>query len=382
VITLITGLPGHGKTLYTLSWIKAKAEKENRPVFYARIKGLKLPWQVIDPFEWMKCPANAIVVIDEVQKSNNPDDPKSPTLFGVRKRGDPVPPWAAALETHRHMGIDLVLITQDPMLLDVHDRKLVGQHFHVKRTFGLARATVHEFGGCRPNVAQSTSGSVRHEWSYPKRAYDWYTSAEVHTVKARVPFKVWLFLSLPFIVLGLSWYAWSHYLDPDRGKQAAPVATPTALQAQAPPDARGRNLTVAQYVATFQPRVPGLAYTAPVYDDVTKPAQAPYPAACVLMRGVCKCYTQQGTILETGRDLCEQIVNAGFFVAWQKPEPPRPVRAPDPVKQPETLYSVPIALTPPSASKEPAPFYIEPPSPQRTVPPPRVAAAPAPTVSR
>ena len=149
MIVLITGLPGNGKTLYALDWVKRKADKEQRPVFYARIKGLTLPWTLIDPFEWDKCPANAIVVIDEVQQANDPTDPKSPSLFGVRQRGAVVPPWAAALETHRHKGIDLVLITQDPMLMDVHDRKLVGMHFHVKRVFGLQRATVHEFGGCR-----------------------------------------------------------------------------------------------------------------------------------------------------------------------------------------------------------------------------------------
>jgi hypothetical protein len=59
MICLITGLPGNGKTLYALQWVKDKAEKEGRPVFYARIKGLKLPWTLIDPFKWFECPANA-----------------------------------------------------------------------------------------------------------------------------------------------------------------------------------------------------------------------------------------------------------------------------------------------------------------------------------
>lgn len=329
MITLITGLPGNGKTLYTISWIKAKAEKENRPVFYARIRGLKLPWTLIDPFKWDECPANAIIVIDECQQSDNPQDPKSPSLFGVRQRGAPVPQWAAALETHRHKGVDLVLITQDPMLLDAHDRKLVGQHFHVIRNFGMARATVHEFTACRPNVAQSRANSVRHEWSYPKDAYEWYESAEVHTMKARVPMRVWILLSLPFIIGAIVWYAWIRYLDPNREKGAPPpVSGPASSQfATAGQSSNGRALTVDEYVAQFQPRVQGLEYTAPVYDEVTKPTQAPYPAACVAMGPRCDCYTQQGTHLTVTPELCRQVVSGGFFLAWTPPDkPPAPAR--------------------------------------------------------
>jgi len=49
-ITLITGLPGHGKTLYTLARFKEEAEKAGRPVFHNGINGLNiLGWQVWDP---------------------------------------------------------------------------------------------------------------------------------------------------------------------------------------------------------------------------------------------------------------------------------------------------------------------------------------------
>lgn len=336
MIYLITGLPGNGKTLYALAWVKAKAEKEGRAVFYDRIKGLKLPWTRINAFEWDKAPPNSIVVIDECQQSDNPADPKSPTLFGVRQRGAPVPAWAAGLETHRHKGIDLVLITQDPMLLDAHDRKLVQTHWHVIRTFGLARATVHEFNGCRPNVANSRSGSQRHEWAYPKDAYQWYESAEVHTGKARVPMRIWLLLSLPFIIGALVWYAWTRYLSPSRASVVAPVSGAASAPPASQPQGRGVTLTKLDYLHSFEPRVAGLAYTAPAYDDVTKPTAAPYPAACIADTARCQCYTQQGTRLEVPADLCRSVAAGGFFVAWAKPEPahgsskPLPVGRQDP----------------------------------------------------
>jgi len=33
----------------------------------------------------------------------------------------------------------------------------------------------------------------------------------------------------------------------------------------------------------------------------------------------CLCYTQQGTKLDTGPELCKQIAEGGFFVAWDQP---------------------------------------------------------------
>lgn len=321
MITVITGLPGNGKTLYALTLVKALSEKEGRPVFYARIKGLKLPWTLIDPFEWFKCPPNAIIVIDEAQKSADPSDPKSPTLFGVRQRGAPVPIWAAKLEDHRHGGVDLFILTQDAMLLDSHDRKLCERHFHMRRTFGMQRATIHEFtGGARANASTTQKGSIRHEWAFNKEAYAWYESAEVHTHKARIPVRVWLFLALPLLLGALVWFFWTR-IDPSRKQAALDEQAAGASQGGARSAASaGRPVTAADYAADFRPRVAGLAYTAPAYDEVTKPVEAPYPAACVEMAKRCECFSQQGTKLEVPAYLCQGIVKGGFFVSWKTAE--------------------------------------------------------------
>lgn len=326
MITLITGQPGNGKTLYTLAYVKAWAEREGRQVWYHNINDLKLPWHRCDAKvetingrqesvpQWWLCPAGSIIVIDEAQNQG----------FGVRPRGQ-VPDWAQKLETHRHLGLDIVFITQDPSLLDSHDRKLCELHFHVVRTFGLQRAVVHEFRPVRENVLKSRKGSIEHRWKFPKEAFEWYHSAEVHTHKARVPAKVWVFLALPFVIGALSWYAWARYLNPDRkavsvvNEQATLKPGLTPVKASAAPGQAGQKLSRAEYLDQFQPRVSGLAYTAPVYDDVTKPVHAPYPAACVQSKKRCQCYTQQGTRLEVPQTMCEQITTGGFFIAWDKP---------------------------------------------------------------
>jgi zona occludens toxin len=69
MLTLITGQPGNGKSLYTIATVEAKRQAESRPVFYHGIPELSLPWsQLEDPTKWHECPEKSIIVIDEVQK--------------------------------------------------------------------------------------------------------------------------------------------------------------------------------------------------------------------------------------------------------------------------------------------------------------------------
>ena len=77
-------------------------------------------------------------------------------------------------------------------------------------------------------------------------------------------------------------------------------------------------LSAADYAASYQPRIEGLAYTAPRYDDATKPINVPYPAACISMGSRCECYTQQATKLPVPLALCSAIVKGGFFNDWQQ----------------------------------------------------------------
>ena len=171
MITFVTGLPGNGKTLYALQYVEAWAKREKRQVYYHGIKGLSeaLGWRKLDTQselvngkneppvdvpQWWTCPAGSIIVIDEAQNCG----------FGVRARGE-APVWSKGLETHRHLGVDLVMITQDPGLCDTHDTKLAERHFHVVRSFGFARGVVHEFSPVRrPNstaLRDTDKGSLK-----------------------------------------------------------------------------------------------------------------------------------------------------------------------------------------------------------------------------
>lgn len=310
MIVTITGLPGAGKTLWALTWVKAKAEKEKREVFYSGIKDLKLPWTEIDPEKWMDCPPGSIVVVDECQR-----------VFRPRSHGTQVPKHVSDLETHRHIGIDLVFITQHPMLIESNVRRLCGLHFHAVRKWGTQAATVHEWGAIKENCDKSRDDSQRHAFKYPKANYGLYHSAEVHTHKVRLPYHLLFIAAVPLAVGYAGWRIYSNWFPQAKAGEVQQLQQKPGVIAQASAGQvkKTEGLTRAEYIAQFDPRVSGLAYTAPAYDDVTKPQQAPYPAACVQSSTRCSCYTQQGTALETTPELCKGIVKGGFFIAWDKP---------------------------------------------------------------
>lgn len=317
-ITLVTGLPGAGKTLYSLFRWKREAESSTPPrkVFHNNIPGLAIPgWEPFEVEKWQECPPGSILVIDEAQFA-----------FPVTGRGQ-TPEWVQKLATHRHLGLDLVVITQDPMLLDNFVRRLVDRHFHVVRSFGTKFATIYEYvNGVKQDVAKSRgTDGIRHEWRYPKEVFDWYKSAEVHTVKSRLPARFWIMLAMPIVFIVFASMAYMRLRPGAQKPQENDAAAAAASQPYQLASIRGEQgrtslsraaMTPAEYAAAYTPRIAGLPHTAPVYDSVTAPQQAPYPAACLASAKRCQCYSQQGTRLDMDEKLCRQLADGGFFVAW------------------------------------------------------------------
>lgn len=302
----MTGLPGAAKTLYTLCAVKSLAEKDQRPVYYSGIVDCKLPWIELDkPEEWHQLPINAIVVIDEAQR-----------IFRPRGQGSAVPPHVAELETHRHKGIDLFLITQHPMLLDANVRRLVGRHLHAVRNFGMRRSTVHEWQECKPRCDESRADSVRHEFGYPVEAFAWYKSAEAHTHQRRLPARLFFLLAAPFIVAALVWWAWSR-MSAETVSKPKPGAILTQDSKGAVPvsDAKQLPKTATEYVRERMPRLQDFPESAPVFDGLATPKVFPVIAACVSSKkNGCLCYTQQGTRLSgISEYTCASFVARGAF---------------------------------------------------------------------
>ena len=319
MITLGTGLPGNGKTLFMLWYIKAKADRERREVYYHNVKDLNAEkvgnWLDFDPTKWMDLPHGSIILIDECQE-----------VFPKKPNGAQLPAFYEELAKHRHKGFDIFLITQHPTLIDNFVRRLVGQHFHSIRKFGLARATVYEWSACSPSpeLPSSQKTAIPMKWKFPAEVFSWYKSAEVHTVKRAIPAK--LVLGVLFVVavpvvgyLMLQAFQERHTVEPVHARGNAPgsVANPFGQAAGVGPvsvpfdavaDAR-------QYVEMRTPRVAGLPHTAPVYDTLTTPVRVPVPAACVVVpsKRSCKCYSQQATPMAVEFNMCVEFARNGYF---------------------------------------------------------------------
>lgn len=336
MISIITGLPGNGKTLFALWYIKRKAEREQREVYYNNIKDLNLPWTLLEkPEEWMSCPPGSIIVLDEAQ-----------FVFPKKSSGSKLPPHYDELATHRHKGVDIYIITQHPSLVDNFVRQLAGQHFHAVRKFGLNRATIYEWSACNASPQNPTSqkSSIPLKWSYPKEVFGYYKSAEVHTVKRAIPAKIFLALGFVGLVGFAGWFAMHKYAarydkKPDVQAQTGDFGGPGAVNVVDTADVGAKHSSsdeidpvadAKQYMFNQTPRVESLPETAPKYDALTVPVRVPVPAMCVQIGSVsvagkeirCKCYTQQATPMDIDFNMCMSIARNGRFMDFD-PEPMR-----------------------------------------------------------
>jgi len=314
---LNTGTPGAGKTLYTLwtvenrriadnkafydEWVKNGSHESQPPVvrevFYFNINIKKLAWIKLDkPEDWLKCPVGSIVVFDECQEA-----------FPPRSNNTVPPLYISELAKARHAGFDLYFVTQHPTFTDPYVRKLTDTHSHLMRPFGAKKANVYQWKGVKDNCDKTRKDAIKSTFGYPKEVFEWYKSAEVHTMKFNMPFKVMLMYLLPFLIAGAAYGVYNYY-----DKKIHPATgTPTMVN--------GANAGVTQkpkYVfdaASFRPRIDDVPWSAPRYDELTAPTIAPIVVGCMVFQGICKCLTQQGTTHHATMQFCLATLENGIF---------------------------------------------------------------------
>jgi zona occludens toxin len=340
-INFVTGLPRAGKTLWTLSYVKAKAEREKRQVYYCNIPGVTIPgWiEIKHPDEWLSLPDGAFIVVDELQD-----------FWGKQPTGAKVPAPILELSKHGKRGFDFFFITQEPELVHTTPRGLCQFHYYVIRAFGAGGCVIYKFQRMQTHPEKVKAKGEKFPWKYNKDAFTWYKSADVHNIKREIPKKV---IAIPFailLVIAAVWAAIAFFgrtteLAKNSGKTVASAGGAQPLPGAANGAAAAKPIqTPAEYVASYQPRIPGLAHTAPAYDTLTVAKVVPVPAACVEMKTLpdgCKCWTQQATPYDTTPSLCRQIARNGVFLAFIQPSEVQP--RPEPEKRVEAAYSPPSA---------------------------------------
>lgn len=204
MIRLITGTPGSGKTLYTVSQIMQVREKTPERKIFSDIKGLRIEGVEEAPDDWRDAPDGSIIIYDECQYREQ----------YTKKRGRNNYPMIIDLTTHRHTGKDIWLITQNPNFLHPDVLALVGEHYHIDRPLKANFANVYKW---RTAQLKPDGVTVRRRsesapiFKYDKELFNYYDSVDVdeenaHHKKLELPW-----LRITPLILGFCLCLWAFY---------------------------------------------------------------------------------------------------------------------------------------------------------------------------
>lgn len=344
MIILQTGVPGSGKTASVVDMLMhdesythftdKDGQKKERPLYVNGINDLKLPHNELTDDEIRAqplqdfLPYGALVVIDEAQR-----------LFPPRSAGSKVPLYVEALATHRHHGLDIVFITQDPSFLDNFVRKLTGRHIHV-RVLPIGRK-LFEWTKCeeKPDSPSALAGAIERSFKLPKETFDMYKSAEIHTKPGRRLPRIFYFmiLFLPAL-LAFGWFTYNrlHTRFFGDGEKPAAVAQNSPQTAAAGggntyPSSGGANafsaasdgrMSQSLEPVMFVPSIPERPESKPLYDGIRHVRQYERVAACVEGgKSGCTCYSDQATkIREISDAKCRDYAQNGLpFDPFREP---------------------------------------------------------------
>lgn len=300
-IELYTGKPGNFKTAFLVARMIAESKKDSpRPLIAYGINELEPgiatimtnpeKWNDIDPEgepvcdcpapgdkELVKRPLHAHVVpngslvfVDEAWK-----------WFGHLQDASrqPTPPHAIALAEHRHRGIDFVWTAQGPNQIYPFVRPLIDEHTHFVRKFKSLIVDRYVWGEMQDSVKSNSTrdAATKTTVTAPKHVFGKYKSASEHTIKTKIPAKVF---ALPAVLLaagallyfGIQAARPSKMAESYRAKEGAsglPDARPSIYASSSDRPGTTEPESAADYAKRHLPRFPTMPHTAPIYDDRT-----------------------------------------------------------------------------------------------------------------
>lgn len=323
MIILQTGVPGSGKTSSVVNMLMTDESythftdkdgvKKKRPLFVNGIPELKIEHEELTdeqikekPFQDF-LPYGSLVIIDEAQR-----------LMGTRSAASKVPPFIEALATHRHHGLDIVLITQHPSFLDSFVRRLVQRHMHV--SIKPVGRKLYEWNECvdQPDSSVNIAKAIERTFVLPKKSFGMYKSAEVHTKpKRRIPKSlIFVVLFIPLLI-GFTLYTINNMskrfsANEQQTTSTTAVSDVDGAEPKTSPDPAdiGQNLKPEDFVPTLAEK----PESKPIYNSVRQVKTFEYPVGCVDGgKSGCTCYSDQGTpIKEITKTMCKDYVRNGL----------------------------------------------------------------------
>ncbi|WP_127166213.1 MULTISPECIES: zonular occludens toxin domain-containing protein [Xanthomonas] len=343
-IELYTGQPGNGKTALMMERLVEESKRADRPIFAAGIAGLQdgLATTLEDPRHWnavkggevctcndtsvqAECtahvvPNGSLIFVDEAWKWFG-------HLHDATRQQTPL--HVLQLAEHRHRGLDFVWTTQQPNQLYPFVRGLIGAHTHVVRRFGTKMIDVFRWGELNEEIKSSAKRDLAQRTTrlLPASIFGAYKSAEVHTIKPRIPWKVLALPGLVILAIVLGWLAYT-MLKPSAMAAKATVKGTQSASADAAPGASANTAkrdaprweSPTQYAQQHLPRFGTMPWTAPIFDDRSptadpllvcmsspggRDAQGDYKAAS------CTCLTEQGTLYDLDQPQCRTLAKRG-----------------------------------------------------------------------
>lgn len=335
MLYLITGAPGAGKSNYMVSRL-VEFVKENRPIYQHGIDELKLPHQyvfcrdsackvcekigkkVLEKDRWYAddwqnwANENAVIVLDEVQRVWRPGGKDRKLTDDLR-----------SLETSRHSGIDIWMVTQHPSFLDVHVRRLNPRHYHVVDDWNGR----HIYETTEVNLDPSKKSGTREAVPLDKSVYGMYKSAEIHTKKKKkIPRKLKYVVVTMVLSLGALFYLGNLIFNRTTEGASNVISESQQSMERLSENVRdgrftgssgfssgsgevgfvGRDAIAESPLLDRAPVVAGRPETAPAWFHLVEVVTYPRLAACVHQpaKGSCNCYSQQGTPVSSTFQQC------------------------------------------------------------------------------
>lgn len=316
---LITGVPGAGKSQRALWRVLNDPRFENRPVSYCNFGELNIGdprlanWTELKDFkDWFKLPAGTVLIVDEVQSKD---------ILPGRSANSVPPEYVEAFSKSRKLGIDIILVTQHPKNMDLFVRRMMETHEHLTRVGQFEYATVTEYQGYQDvdtKVDESTVIS-RSRWPYDKTIWTLYKSAELHTVKKKIPRIVYKFAGL--LLASVLLIGGGFYYVSSIGKKSPPAIAGAVkagtgdVEVKVDPYKIARDYTTAAqaYKQSLIPLDAAYPESATIYNEARKVLTFPRMAGCAKMGDRCTCYTQQGTPTPATPELCNENIVVGRF---------------------------------------------------------------------
>lgn len=321
-ITLITGIPGSGKTLFAVNELKKFIEQNNvsdDPCnIYCDITGLKISDIPPPPLDWRETPPRSLLIYDEAQFHDEFKAGRGLTKYKQVEE----------MTIHRKTGHKLWFVTQDPSRLHNDILAMVEIHYHLERPYGAKLATIYQYRGAerKPSgVSVKQRAESKKLFNYDKRLFDLYESSQVDDgIKFRLPreLTVWVILA---VIVGVYFYTqvtsdgMQKYLNMASGESAETAETQDKQTAQdstktpPQPSSEGQGQPPAPPPPSEADKLQGRRvyyyqkWLSPDY-ELIKSEQNLQVRGVMKMRDKCIAYNTHGDMMTLTKDECNYYI--------------------------------------------------------------------------